>query len=358
MRYCGQIRSAIDWGMIQTSARLLRLMSLLQSRRHWTGADLAATLGVTERSVRRDVDRLRGLGYPVHAASGVGGGYRLGAGKELPPLPLEDDEAVALAVGLRAAATGPVQGVEAASLRALVKLEQVLPARLRRRVNALQAVSVRLGDPGPPVDAETLTALASACRDQVVVRFDYRSHDGETSARLVEPYRLVHGSFRWYLLAFDREREAWRTFRVDRVGSRPRPAQPFAPRPLPDDDVAAYVTRAVAATTRRYHAHVTLHAPASLVEGRMRWIDGRVEPLDGDRSSLRLAAGSLAELAFRLCFLELDFELHEPDELADYLRQLSRRLARSVAGPRPGRRRGTKKRGERPGRSARRRSRG
>jgi predicted DNA-binding transcriptional regulator YafY len=321
--------------MVQTSARLLRLMSLLQSRRHWTGPDLAATLGITERSVRRDVDRLRSLGYPVHAASGVGGGYRMGAGKELPPLPLEDEEAVALAVGLRAAATGPVQGAEAASLRALVKLEQVLPARLRRRVNALQAVSVRLGEPGPPVDAETLTVLASACRDQVTVRFEYRSHEGVGTLRSVEPYRLVHTSFRWYLLAFDPERDDWRTFRVDRIGARPRTGQSYTPRPLPSEDVAAYVGRGVSAVQRQHTAHVTLHAPASEAQKRMQWIAGKLEPLDESRCSLRFSAGSLSELAFRLCFMELDFELHEPAELADFLRQLSRRIARGTGPRRP-----------------------
>ena len=305
-------------------------MSLLQSRRHWSGAGLAESLGVTERSVRRDVDRLRGLGYPVHATAGVGGGYRLGAGKELPPLPLEDDEAVALAVGLRAAATGPVKGAETASLRALVKLEQVLPARLRRRVNALQAVSVRLGDPGPPVDAETLTVLAGACRDEVVVGFDYLSHDGDATHRSVEPYRLVHTSFRWYLLAFDLERADWRTFRVDRVGPRPRTGHGFTPRPLPSQDVAAYVARGVSSRTQQFSAHVTLHAPIDAVQKRMRWITGRLEPLGDDQCSLRFSAGSLSELAFRLCFLELDFELHEPDELARFLRQISRRIVRGT----------------------------
>jgi predicted DNA-binding transcriptional regulator YafY len=320
--------------MVQTSARLLRLMSLLQSRRHWTGPDLAATLGITERSVRRDVDRLRSLGYPVHATAGVGGGYRMGAGKELPPLPLEDDEAVALAVGLRAAATGPVQGAEAASLRALVKLEQVLPARLRRRVNALQAVSVRLGEPGPPVDPDTLTVLAGACRDQLIVRFEYRSHEGVGTLRSVEPYRLVHTSFRWYLLAFDGERDDWRTFRVDRIGARPRTGHSFTARPLPSDDVAAYVGRGVSSTQQQHSARVTLHAPVSVARQRMRWIAGTLEPLDDGRCTLRFAAGSISELAFRLCFMELDFELHEPEELADFLRLLSRRLARGTR-PRP-----------------------
>ena len=200
--------------MVQTSARLLQVLALLQCR-FLSGEALAAELGVTERSVRRDVDRLRSLGYPVHAAAGVGGGYQLGAGKDLPPLPLEDDEAVAVAVGLRLGMTGPVRGMEEASVRALAKLEQVLPKRLRKRVNALQDVSVPLGHSGPVVDAAVLSQLALACRDQLRLRFAYQSPRGEPGAREVEPYRLVHTSFRWYLLAFDLGKQDWRTFRVD-----------------------------------------------------------------------------------------------------------------------------------------------
>ena len=212
--------------MVQTSARLLKLLSLLQSRRFWTGAELARELEITERSVRRDVDRLRSLGYPVHAATGIGGGYQLGAGKELPPLPLEDDEAVAVAVGLRAAATGPVKGLEEASVRALGKLEQVLPKRLRRKVSALDAVSVRLGDGGPTVDADALALMANACRDAEALRFDYSSHSGAASTRAVEPYRLVHTSHRWYLLAYDPIRaHGGRSASIaSRAGRRPRAA--------------------------------------------------------------------------------------------------------------------------------------
>ncbi len=178
--------------MLQTSARLLRLLSLLQARADWSGPELADRLGVTTRTVRNDVERLRALGYPVHASPGVGGGYRLGAGAALPPLLLDDDEAVAVAVGLRAAAGGSVTGIEETSVRALAKLEQVLPSRLRHRVDALQVAMVEVRSSGPTVDASVLTVIAGACRDHQRLRFDYRDHDGSATIRMVEPHRLVH----------------------------------------------------------------------------------------------------------------------------------------------------------------------
>src|SRR6266545_2546717 len=208
--------------MLETSARLLRLLSLLQARRDWSGPDLADRLGVSARTVRRDVERLRSLGYPVHATSGTAGGYRLGAGAALPPLLLDDDEAVAVAVGLRTAAGGSVAGIEETSVRALVKLEQVLPSRLRHRVNALWTSTVPVPVPGDgaTVDAEVLTAIAGACRDHQRLRFDYRDHGGSASVRTVEPHRLVCWGRRWYLLAWDTDRNDWRTFRVDRLQPR------------------------------------------------------------------------------------------------------------------------------------------
>jgi len=211
--------------MLETSARLLRLLSLLQSRRDWPGAELAERLGVTTRTVRRDVDRLRDLGYPVESATGTAGGYRLGVGAALPPLLLDDDEAVAVAVGLRAAATGTVTGIEETSLRALAKLEQVLPSRLRHRVGAMQSAILPLTGPGPTVDPDLLTA---ACQAHEGVRFGYQQN-----TRRVEPYRLVHTGRRWYLLAFDLDRDDWRTFRVDRIDSAPLPGPRFTPRPEP-----------------------------------------------------------------------------------------------------------------------------
>jgi predicted DNA-binding transcriptional regulator YafY len=316
--------------VVQTSARLLRLLSLLQSRRSWSGRDLADELGVTERSVRRDIDRLRGLGYPVHAAAGVGGGYKLGAGKDLPPLPLEDEEAVAVAVGLRLAATGRIRGLESASVRALAKLEQVLPTRLRRRVNALDAVSVRLGDAGPAVDAATLAAIAGACRDEQLLHFEYRGREGEWGARAAEPYRLVHTSSRGYLLAYDPEREGWRTFRVDRIGPGPRAGRRFRPRPLPSGDVAAYVSQAVSTDVYRYRALVTIHAPARAVAERLSGVAGRLEELDAERCLLHTGGNTLEDLAFFLGYLGFDFEVHEPAGLADHLLRLSARLARAA----------------------------
>lgn len=319
--------------MLQTSARLLKVLSLLQSRRFWKGAELAEALDVTERSVRRDIERLRELGYPVHATAGTGGGYRLGAGKELPPLPLDDDEATAVAVGLRAAAAGPMSGLEEASLRALTKLEQVLPKRLRRRIHALQAVSVQLRDAGPKIDAAVLAVLAGASRDAEQLQFEYSDRTGAPSVRRVEPYRLVHTSFRWYLLAWDLERDAWRTFRVDRIGPRPRVGRRFSPRPLPSEDVAAWVSQSVSTEAYSFRARVTIHAPAAVLAQRLSGVAGRIEALDEERCIVHAGADSLEALAFHLGYLGYEFEVHEPVELAEHLLRLSERLARAGAPP-------------------------
>jgi predicted DNA-binding transcriptional regulator YafY len=203
--------------VIGTSARLLELLSLLQSRREWSSAELAERLEVGARTVRRDVERLRRLGYPISARRGVAGGYRLAAGASLPPLLLDGEEAVAVAVGLRVAASSGVAGIEETSVRALAKLEQLLSSALRRRVSALGAATVAYPRLGPAVDPETLAAIASAARDGERVRFAYRSHEGQRSRREVEPHRLVHTGRRWYLVAWDPAREDWRTFRVDRI---------------------------------------------------------------------------------------------------------------------------------------------
>lgn len=316
--------------MLTTSARLLKALALFHRRRFWTGAELAEALDVTERSVRRDVERLRELGYPVHATPGVGGGYQLGAGRDLPPLPLDDDEAVAVALGLRAAAAGAVHGLEQASVRALAKLEQVLPKRLRRRVSALDAVSVRLGDWQPRVDGDTLAAVASACRDALRLAFDYEARDGARTTREVEPYRLVHTSTRWYLLAFDLGRDDWRTFRVDRLVGRPRAGPPFAPRPLPSDDVAAYVAARISTQGYRYEARVTVHAPAEVVRQQLTPADGSVAPLDDERCVVTTGADSLEGFALFLCYLGFDFEVHEPAELQQQLARMGERLLRAA----------------------------
>jgi predicted DNA-binding transcriptional regulator YafY len=308
---------------------------LLQARADWSGQELADRLGVTTRTVRNDMERLRGLGYPVHATPGVGGGYRLGAGAALPPLLLDDDEAVAVAVGLRTAAGGSVTGIQETSVRALAKLEQVLPSRLRHRVNALQTATVEIPAKGPTVAAEVLTAIAGACRDHQRLRFDYRDHDGSASLRTVEPHRLVHDRGRWYLVAWDTDRQDWRTFRADRIRPRTPTGPRFAPREPPDGDVATYLLRGVGSATWRYRARVRVHAPAALVAGRL---PPAVQVEAVDEHTCIVAAGSDTPqmLAVYLGLLDVDFEVVEPPELVEQLRTLADRYRRAVVAWRPG----------------------
>ncbi|MGK5532800.1 helix-turn-helix transcriptional regulator [Streptomyces sp. URMC 129] len=318
--------------MLETSARLLRLLSLLQTPRDWTGTELAERLDVTTRTVRNDVERLRRLGYPVHATRGVVGGYRLGAGSSLPPLLLDDEEAVAVAIGLRTATGGSVEGIEEASLRALAKLEQVLPPRLRRRVGALQAytVAVRPDRAGPGVAPELLTTIAAACRDHERLRFDYRAHGGASGRRDVEPYRLVNWGRRWYLIAWDTGRADWRTFRVDRLEPRTPTGPRFAPRPLPEEDVAAYVSRGVVSAPRRYRARVVLHAPAEAVAERLpAWV-GTVEAVDERTCVLDTGADRPETVAEWLGVLGVDFDASDSPALADALRRLADRYRRAA----------------------------
>jgi predicted DNA-binding transcriptional regulator YafY len=316
--------------MLETSARLLRLLSLLQTRRDWSGGDLADRLGVSARTVRRDVERLRQLGYPVHAGTGTAGGYRLGAGAALPPLLLDDEEAVAVAVGLRTAAGGTVAGIEETSVRALAKLEQVLPSRLRHRVSALQSVTVPLAAPGPTVSPDTLTAIAAACRDHQRLRFDYRHHDGRESVRTTEPHRLVHTGRRWYLVAWDTEREDWRTFRVDRITPRTPTGPRFTPREPPDRDAAGYTSWSVSHAAYRYRARFTMHAPAAAVTERVTPLSGLVEAVDEHTCLLYTGANAVDALAIYVALIGFDFEVDEPPELVDQIRVLADRLARAT----------------------------
>jgi predicted DNA-binding transcriptional regulator YafY len=318
--------------VLETSARLLRLLSLLQAKRDWSGAALAERLEVSERTVRRDVDRLRDLGYPVHASRGTDGGYRLGAGAAMPPLLLDDEEAVAVAVGLRTAAGGTVAGIEETSVRALAKLEQVLPTRLRHRVNALQSYTVPVPPdrPGPTVDPAVLTLLAAACRDAERVRFDYRGHDGSATIRSVEPHRLVSWGRRWYLVAWDVDRQDWRTFRVDRITPRTPTGPRFAAREGPPGGAAAHVARGVSAAAWRHWARVLVHAPAEVVSERINPAVGVVEAVDADTCVLSTGADSLTTLAVHLGMLDVDFEVTSPPELVSYLRLLSERYARAT----------------------------
>jgi predicted DNA-binding transcriptional regulator YafY len=316
--------------MLETSARLLRLLSLLQARAEWSGPELADRLGVTTRTVRNDVERLRALGYPVHATPGVGGGYRLGAGAALPPLLLDDDEAVAVAVGLRTAAGGTVTGIQETSVRALAKLQQVLPSRLRHRVAALEASTVEIPASGPTVDAEVLTAIAGACRDHQRLRFDYRDHDGSVSVRSVEPHRLVHDRGRWYLVAWDADRRDWRTFRADRVRPRTPTGPRFAPRDPPGGDVATWLLRGVGSAMWRYRARVTVHAPATVVAGRLPPAV-LVEAVDERTCIANVGADTPQMLAVYLGMMDLDFQLDGPAELVGQLRALADRYRRATA---------------------------
>jgi predicted DNA-binding transcriptional regulator YafY len=319
--------------MLETSARLLRLLSLLQTPREWSGAELARRLEVSTRTVRNDVERLRQLGYPVHGTRGSDGGYRLAAGTAMPPLLLDDEEAVAIAVGLRTAAGGGITGIEETSLRALAKLEQVLPSRLRHRVNALQTYTVKVtSDRGPRVDPAVLTVIAAACRDRERMRFDYRDHRGAASVRSVEPYRLVNWGRRWYLVAWDTERRDWRTFRVDRLAPLTPTGPRFAPRDLPDDDVAAYVARRVGSAPWRVTVSVTVHAPAERMAERVPPAAGMFEAVDADRCVFRTGSDNPETLAVWLGMLGADFEVTEPPELVAHLRTLASRYQRATPG--------------------------
>jgi predicted DNA-binding transcriptional regulator YafY len=320
--------------MLETSARLLRLLSLLQARRDWTGPHLAERLGVTTRTVRKDIDRLRGLGYPVDATPGVSGGYRLGVGAALPPLLLDDDEAVAVVIGLRTAAGGSVAGIADSSVHALAKLERMLPSRLRRRVGTLAATMLTLpgpGGPGQSVDADALTAIAAACRDHERLRFDYRTHDGADGVRVTEPHRLVSSGRRWYLLAWDVDRRDWRTFRVDRMALR-FPAGPrFVPRELSDEEATARMSRGLATATWSYRARVTVHAPAAEIAERLP-AGIAVEPIDDHTCVIDVGSDGPQMLALYLGMLDADFRVDAsaaPD-LADHLRTLCARYARAI----------------------------
>jgi predicted DNA-binding transcriptional regulator YafY len=316
--------------MSETSSRLLELLSLLQGRRDWPGNELADRLEVSGRTIRRDVERLRRLGYPVESLTGPAGGYRLRAGSAMPPLLLDDDEAIAIAVGLRTAARASVTGIEETAVRALVKLEQVLPAHLRRRVGALGSATFTLPVAGPTVDPQHLTLIAAACRDSECLRFGYRSRDGTDSLREVEPHSVVNLGRRWYLVAWDRRREDWRTFRIDRLTRPVSTGVRFVTRKLPAKDAAAYVEQSITGAPNRFEARVTLHAAAEEVTSRVPAYWGAVEPIDAQTCEYRTGDDDLRWLALRIAMLGVDFEVHEPPELLEHLRALARRLERAA----------------------------
>jgi predicted DNA-binding transcriptional regulator YafY len=317
--------------MVQTSARLLALLSLLQVRREWTGQELADRLEVGPRTIRRDIDKLRSLGYPVEAAPGVAGGYRLGAGGELPPLLLDDAEAVAVAVGLRTAASGSIAGIEETSIRALAKLEQVLPARLRRRVSALGDATSAFAVDGPRIDADTLAAIAGACRDGLRMRFSYVARDDKPSQRSTEPTAMVHSGYRWYLVAYDLDRDDWRTFRIDRIKGRVRPGERGRRRTVPGGDPAAFVRTqlrsASGGESERPAGRIRLVAPATSVRQRVsdRW--ATVEP-DGEDACIVTTRGSWSQsFLVWTALLDAPMQVLDPPELVSIARAMAERLA-------------------------------
>ncbi|GAA0346257.1 YafY family protein [Streptomyces blastmyceticus] len=317
-------------GMSDTPGRLLRLLSLLQSPREWPGHELAERLGVSPRTIRRDVDRLRELGYPVHATQGNTGGYRLTAGTAIPPLLLDDDEAVAIAIGLRTAAAGSVTGIEETSVRALAKLEQVLPSRLRRRVTVLQEAAVAIPQGGPSADAEHLALLAAACVTHEKVRFTYRAANGQETRRLAEPHSLVAAGRRWYLVAHDCDRADWRTFRLDRLTDLLRTGARVPARELPGGvDAATWVSTTLSGTAG-HRALLLVHAPAEQVADRVPATLGVVEPVDDHTCRLLTGADSLEYLAYRIAVLGFDFDVLDPPELVPHLRTLGERVLRAA----------------------------
>lgn len=312
-----------------TTERVLRLLSLLQRRPSWTAAEISAELGVTDRSVRRDVERLRSLGYPVRATAGVGGGYQLGAGARMPPLLLDDQEAMATALSLRLAAGGTVAGAEEAALQALTKLDQMMPPRLRAEVRALHSATGALTGPAAQVSAEVLLTLARACREAVRVRFRYAARDGGQTNRTVEPVQMITTGQRWYLMAYDVDRDDWRTFRLDRMDEVETTTWRFRPREHPDP--AEYVQNAVTAAPYRYVARVRLRASAEEVGVQIPPQVGRVEE-DQDSWCLLIAgADDLEWLAVHVARLGYDAQVLEPVALRDAAARLGQGLT-ALAG--------------------------
>ncbi|GAA1963459.1 helix-turn-helix transcriptional regulator [Agromyces allii] len=333
--------------MTDTAGRLLALLGLLQSRPSWSGPELAERLGVTTRTIRNDVERLRALDYPVEATRGSIGGYRLGAGGRLPPLLLDDEEAVAVAIGLRGA-TG-VAGVAEASRRALAKLEQVLPARLRPTVEAVATVvdhapgNIDTDAPDPEVDPEVLRAIATAIRSAEWLRFDYGDQGGgdqgdgdegdgdrDDAPRLVEPYRLLAWLRRWYLVARDPGSGEWDVFRADRMRPRMPTRRRFEPRLVPGGDYTAFTMRQVAVSGWIVHARLRIAAPASAVLDRIHFAVGIVEAVGPDESVLLTGADSLDTIAAYIGMLGMDFTVESPPELRDLLRVYADRYRRAA----------------------------
>lgn len=318
--------------MSDPTARTLALLGLLQTHRHWSGEELARRLKVSERTVRRDIDRLRNLGYPVAATTGTFGGYRLEAGAHLPPLLVDDDEAVALTIGLRAAAGAAIEGIEETTVRVMAKVEQILPDRLRRRVEALNRnVDVLRRVPDTPVRPEHLAVLAQGCRDREEMRFGYTRRDGRSEPRLVRPHQMVSVGQRWYLVAWDVRRSDWRTYRIDRMADPRLAGVRFEPLVLPFESAADYVVAGLASAPQRYEATVTVDGPIAEVQNLTHWFKTDLQALNDARTTVTLGADSLDWLAAMIAILAVSYEVtvdESPDEVSDLLAATSRRLRR------------------------------
>jgi predicted DNA-binding transcriptional regulator YafY len=317
--------------MSETTSRVLQLLGLLQGRRVWTGKELAERLGVTGRCVRRDIERLRDLGYPVQASKGHGGGYQLGAGAALPPLLLDPDEAVAMAVCLGLAAGGSVAGVGEAALRALSKLDQVMPARLRSQVAAVHGSTVTLmPNANSPVDADVLMTLARACRDHEHVGSGYIDLHGNSTERRLEPYQLVTTGRRWYLLAYDQDRQDWRSLRLDRMSRVHARGTTFAPRDAPD--AATYISRSISSSPYRYIATVRYSAAKETVAEHFSPTSATIEADGSDACVVTAGADDPERLALYLAMVDCDFEILGPPEVIAGAKAQGERLRRAATG--------------------------
>jgi len=322
--------------MAQTTSRTLALLNLLQTHRQWAGSTLAERLGVTARTLRRDIDRLRELGYRVEATRGAAGGYRLEAGAELPPLLLTDEEAVTMAIGLRLAATQGLSDGEHTTLSALAKLEQVLPPALRQRVNALAASVQVPGLTGTPVSPELLGQLALACRDRERIRFSYVASDDAATDRVVEPHSLVATGARWFLVSWDLTRGDWRTFRVDRMARYFGTRVHFAARDLPTADAAEFVAAAVSTINRgRHRATVILHLP--LEQSRVHFGPWGQGATAGGAGITRWPVGgdTFEEILAALAWIPRDaaYEIEGSDELIEFVRVSSEKMLGATRPP-------------------------
>jgi predicted DNA-binding transcriptional regulator YafY len=320
--------------MLKTSARLLRLLWLLQSRRYWTGAALSERVAVDTRTVRRDIDRLRELGYAVEASPGLGGGYQLKAGSALPPVLLDDEEAVTVAVAVRAAASS-IGRMEETAVRLLAKLDQLLPLRLRKRASALHSVTLSLARPESAPSIDLLTQIACACRDHLKLRINYRDRAANATSRVLEPMRLAHTGRLWYLVAWDCQRKDWRTFRMDRVQGVASTGPPFTPRDFPGD-IAAYVSRSIRQVPYRHRMRIRLKGPAAELARRIPGWCGVLEMLDEESCTLSTGADSIEALAAQVVLAGTDFDILEAPDCIAELREIAARLERATRVSAPG----------------------